>query len=210
MKGANQMKEEEIKNILKAHKIYWDGLVAEDTALSYRSNNLLTFNSILAVAFVGILLIKGSDILINWLKFMIPFFAVILNGMWVWLGNRTMLSFFYYFKKMEEIEDKFTESELKLKPYLEYFLTAGKRREYWEKNKRCLIRLVSVKGGANKIFCFLIPLLIYIFWGILLTVFLITEKNCILAGVLTTLIAIYLVISIIIDIKLLCLIKNDK
>lgn len=77
------MENEEIKLVLEAHKIYRNGLIAEGTALSSRSNNLLIFNSLLAVAFVGTLQ-KGFDP--SWRSILligIPGFAIILNIIWV-------------------------------------------------------------------------------------------------------------------------------
>ncbi len=150
--------------LLRAHEIYRNGLIAEDTALSSRSNNLLTFNSLLAIAFVGTLQ-EGFNLC--WkpiLLFGIPIFAITLNIIWTWLGCRTMLSFIFYFKKMEEVENDLKDSNFIIMPYLKHFKFTNIRSEYWKKSKRCLFSLVSVKAGANIIFCLVLPQITYIVW----------------------------------------------
>jgi hypothetical protein len=162
-----------LKNrIIEFYKLCRQGLIAEDTALSSRSNILLTFYSLLAIAFVGILQ-KGFDP--YWRSILIisiPALAVILNIIWLWLGCRTLLSFKFHFGRVEKIEEELS---------LPFFNYATKRREFWkkhkknEKNKRSWTSIISYQGATHKIFCFYVPIITFAIWGTLLVV--VIERN---------------------------------
>lgn len=157
---------------IEAYKIFKNGLDAEDTAFSARSNNLLTFNSLLAIAFVGILQ-KGFNL--YWesiLIYGIPIFAIIINIIWLWLGCRTMLSFIYYFNEVRKIENDLDSK---------YFDYSRSRMRFWEENKDGITFLVSIRAGANKLFCYRLPQITYVIWATLLVLVISKYAGCFIA-----------------------------
>jgi hypothetical protein len=168
-----------IENSLKAHELYLNGLNSEDTALSARFYTFLTFNSLFALAFVGALQ-KGFDpfwkpvLLIG-----IPSVSIVLNIFWLYLGARTILSFVFFFCLSENIEKELKEIDSKSEQsYLRYFYFASARRKFWNENKKGILKYVSVPGGANKMFCFLLPLCTYTLWSVVLFTILLSKISC--------------------------------
>lgn len=208
------MKKDELDYLLKAHKIYREGLTAEDAALSSRSNNLLAFNSLLALAFVVML---SKEFNKEWylLIYIIPMFAIILNILWIYLGSRTFLSFMFFYKQCKKIEKDFENNVVfKTKTHLKYFQYVTSRSKYFDCERKGLLRLISHRGGANKIFCFILPNLSYIFWVALLIIALLIKKRCTIQCIVPIMVgffgALILGISISIMITLNSKMKNKK
>lgn len=158
------MNKEKLECWLAARNIYHSGLIAEDTAFSSRSNTFLTFNSILALSFVANLQSSFDKEWRCFFLFIIPSFALVINIVWNWLGCRTMLAYQFYFNLTKEIEHNLQSESPPGNNCLKYFNYAEFRNRYWKDKKRGIISFVSIQGGANKIFCFRIPQIIYLFW----------------------------------------------
>lgn len=200
------MNNDKLNSLIEAHNIYHNGLIAEDKAYSLRSNTLLTFNSILALAFVGILNFRSESDWKLYMYYSIPIFAVLINVIWSWLGCRTMLAFIFYFKMTEKIEDAINKDTSKENDYLKYFNYAKARKLFWKENRKGITSFVSVWGGANKIFCFIVPQLIYLFWLTLLLL-VVKSNNCFIAISISSLGIFILAMFILIMIQIL---KNTK
>lgn len=183
------MNNKESDILLKSYEIYRSGLIEEDKAFTSRTGNLLTFNSILTIAFIGIFN-KGADQ--NLLLILsIPIFAIILSIFWMWLGSRTWLSFCYYF---EQIKKK--EEELKAYEFIDYSKT---RIDFWKSHKKGVLKLISIFGGANKLFCFCIPRLIFMFWTVFASIVIWGKVNCLFKIIDIAIIISILIISLIIE-----------
>lgn len=162
------MDNEESKTLFKSYEIYRSGLTEEDKAFTSRTGNLLTFNSILIIAFIGILNKEANQNILLILS--IPIFAIILSIFWMWLGSRTWLSFCYYF---EQIKKK--EEELNANKFIDYSKT---RIDFWNCHKKGVLKFISIFGGANKLFCFYIPRLVFIFWTVFASIVIWRKVSC--------------------------------
>jgi len=182
------MDNEESRILLKSYEIYRSGLIEEDKAFTSRTGNLLTFNSILTIAFIGILNKEADQNLPLILS--IPIFAIILSIFWMWLGSRTWLSFCYYF---EQIKKKEESNENK---FIDYSKT---RIDFWNCHKKGVLKFISILGGANKLFCFCIPRLIFIFWTVFASIVIWGKVSCLFKIIDVAISISILIISFIIE-----------